>query len=117
MSFKMSHQFPLYTTLNAHIPTKDLTIAQKHDFIRKVASMDSEAHDLIFALIKCYFLEHNSTDTFSIPYNGQLAKDRIDFNLMELPNQLRQLLYRFVTIHGKKLAEDKRIQEMQTTQE
>ncbi len=109
----MSLQFPLYTTLLANLPKKDLSVVQKNDFIRKVSTMDSEAHDLIYALIKCYFLEHDTTDTFAIPYDGQLAKDRIEFSLMDFPVELRQLLYKFVTIHGKKVDEDKQIQDLQ----
>ena len=112
-SNKMSQQFPLYTTLLSNLPQKDLTVVQKSGLVKKIANLDTEAHDLVFALIKCYFLEHNTTDTFAIPYNGLLAKDRIDFDLLNFPIELRQLLYKFVTIHTKKLDEDKQIQELQ----
>jgi len=105
-------EFPLYTTLLPNLPVKDLTVLQKNDFIKKVAILDLEGRELIFALIKCYFIEHNN-DKFAIPYNGQLAKDRIDFDLLEFPVELRQLLYKFVTLHGKKVMEDQKIKEMQ----
>lgn len=102
--------FPLYTTLSKGLPKKDLTIAQKNDFVRRITKLDSEAYDLIYALIKCYYLEHENGDSFTIPYNGTLAKDRINFNLLKFPNKLRQLLYKFVTVHKKKLKEDKEIE-------
>lgn len=109
---KMS-QFPLYTTLITNLPKKDLTIAQKRDFVRKVTDLDQEAHELVYALIKCYAIEHNTGVSFSLPYNGQLAKDRIEFDLLDFPIELRQLLYKFVTIHKKKLIEDIKIQKLQ----
>ena len=49
--------FPLYTTLKKNISKRDLTISQKNDLVNKISSMGSEQHELIYALIKCYFLE------------------------------------------------------------
>jgi hypothetical protein len=109
----MSSNFPLYTTLFTNLPRKDLTIVQKNDFIRKVADLDSKTHELLYALIKCYFLENDSGEAFSIPYNGKLAKDRIEFNLLDFPPNLKQLLYKFVMIHQKKLLEDQKLLEIQ----
>jgi hypothetical protein len=106
--------FPLYTTLLTGLPSKDLTVAQKNDFVRRIDKLDSEAYDLIYALIKSYYLEHENGDAFTIPYEGILAKDRIDFDLLKLPITLRQLLYKFVTVHRKKLKEDKEILEIQS---
>lgn len=107
-------QFPLYTTLMANLPEKDLTIMQKSDLIRKIKIIE-DAHELVFALIKSFYIEHNGGDSLSIPYNGILAKDKIEFNLVEMPNKLRQLLYKFVTLHKRKLLEDEKIKEIQKT--
>jgi hypothetical protein len=106
--------FPLYTSLSTNLSTKDLTIAQKSDFIKRVSKMDPDTCELIYALIKSYHLEHESKDSsFVLPYKGSLAQDRINFNLLNFPKQLRQLLYKFVTIHSKKLKEDKKIKKIQ----
>lgn len=104
--------FPLYTTLSTGLTKKDLTVAQKNELIKRIGKIDSEAHDLVYALIKSYYLEHESGDSFSIPYKGTLSKDRINFDLLSLPIPLRQLLYKFVIIHKKKLKEDKEIEEI-----
>jgi hypothetical protein len=109
----MSINFPLYTTLNTNITNKDLTILQKNEFLKKVLTLDSKAHELIYTLIKCYFIENDKGDPFSIPYKGKLDKDRIDFDLLELPTPLKQMLYKFVNIHQKKLIEDKSLLEIQ----
>jgi hypothetical protein len=45
----------------------------------------------------------NNTDNVLIPYKGHISKDNIEFDLMEMPNKLRQLLYKFVKIHKRKL--------------
>jgi hypothetical protein len=109
---KMS-QFPLYTTLMANLAQKDLTVLQKSDLIKKIATMDTDAHELVYALIKSFYMEHNGGDSLCIPYKGQLSKEKIEFDMLEMPNQLRQLLYKFVTVHKKKLMEDDQIKEAQ----
>jgi hypothetical protein len=100
--------FPLYTSIKANLPNKDLTQAEKNDFIKKIKDLDQDAHELVYALIKSYHLD-TEKDSLSIPYKGQIGKDKIDFNLLDFPPQLRQLLYKFVKIHRKKLREDKEI--------
>jgi len=108
--------FPLYTTLNTNLQKKDLTVLQKNEFMKKIQELDSKAHELIYALIKCYFLENDSAEPFQIPYNGKLAKDRIEFNLCDFPPALKQLLYKFVIIHQQKIIEDKKLEKLIETQ-
>ena len=101
-------QFPLYNTLISNIPEKDLTVIQKNTFAKKIASLDTETHELIYALIKCYFIEENKGDDFCVPYNGTLSKDKIEYSLLDFPVKLRQLLFKFVNIHSKKLIKSQR---------
>lgn len=104
--------FPLYTSLNINIPDKDLNVIQKNEFIKKMQKMDIETHELIYALIKCFFMENNNNiDSFGLPYEGQLQKDKIEFDLLNLPFKLRQLLYKFINIHKKKILEDEKIKQ------
>jgi hypothetical protein len=111
----MSVNFPLYTTLNTNIIKKDLTVLQKNETIKKIESLDCKAHELIYALIKCYYLENDNGEQLSIPYNGKLAKERIEFNLSDFPIGLKQLLYKFVIVHQKKLIEDQKLLEIQNS--
>lgn len=104
----MSH-FPLYTALLAGLSKKDLTVPQKNDFIKKVATLNTEGHELIYALIKCYGNEHDNSDGFSLPYKGGFNKDKIVFDLLQLPNELRQLLYKFINSHCRKMEEDQQL--------
>ena len=95
----------------ANLPQKDLTILQKNDLIKKINIMDTYTHELVYVLVKSYFIENNGGDALSIPYNAQLSKDKIEFDLLELPIPLRQLLYKFVIVHKKKLIEDEQIKQ------
>lgn len=110
----MSH-FPLYTTLSSSLPDRDLTVVQKNSLIKNIEKLDQDAHELIFALIKCYYNENENGNNLDIPYNGELKKGLINFDLLKLPNKLRQLLHNFVTLHTKRMAEDKKIKEIHET--
>lgn len=103
-------QFPLYTTLSTHLSKKDLTILQKNELIKKISSMSTEDHELIYMLIKSYYINNDTGDSLSIPYNAQLSKDKIEFDLLDFPNELKQLLFKFVIVHKKKLIEDETFQ-------
>jgi hypothetical protein len=98
--------FPLYSSLINNISEKDLTILQKNNFVKKISKLDTDTHELFYALIKCYYIEHEKRDVLSIPYSGELSKDKITFDLNQFPNKLKQLLYKFMSIHNKKLEED-----------
>lgn len=97
-------QFPLYSTLITNLPKKDLTVLEKKEFIESIPVLDQEAHELIYALIKSYYLEHNGD--LGLPYHCQIQKDGITFSLLDLPIELRRMLYKFIAVHNKKLQED-----------
>jgi len=106
-------QFPLYTTLMAGLPDKDITLIQKKEFLRKLPDMELDAQEKVYALIKCYYLENENGDKLTIPYGGQLNKDRIDFDLEKMPKKLKRLLHKFATVHSKKIMEDEEIKKIQ----
>lgn len=101
-------QFPLYSSLIKNTPEKDLTLLQKRDLIDKIQS-NTEIHDLIYALIKTFYLDHYNGDIFALPYKSRLNDDKIDFELEELPKKLKQLLFKFINLHVKKIDEDKNL--------
>ena len=98
------NQFPLYDSLKQYSSKKDLTIKEKTDFIQKVDQLDDEGYGLMYALIKCYQLEHEK-DSY-IPYKAVVNKEHIDFNMNELPNPLKRMLYKFLSLHLEKLQQD-----------
>lgn len=101
---KKMNQFPLYDSLKQYITKKDLTVKEKTEFIEMVDKLDDEGYGLMYALIKCYQLE-NEKDTY-VPYKANVQKDQIEFNLAELPNSLKRMLYKFLSLHLEKLQQD-----------
>ena len=106
---KMSN-FPLYDNLLTDISNTDLTTSQKDEFMKLVKNIDVDGIERIYVLIRMYQLE-NSEDksTFKIPYGGKFVKNDIKFDLNELPNELKQLIYKFVKIHSSTMEEENNI--------
>lgn len=99
---------PLYETLIKDCTHEDLTIEEKNEFMAIVKNIDDYGSELMYALIRIYQLENNEDkSTFKIPYGGKYIKNDIKFDLLDLPNQLKQLLYKFLIIHSKSLSFDK----------
>lgn len=111
----MSTTFPLYNTLMAELPERDLSLLEKKDFMRKITNLDQDAYELIYVLIKCFSCEkETSSDTLSLPFGGKLTDGKIEFDLQKFPKKLRQLLYKFLCLHGKKVEEDENMQKIYT---
>ena len=100
--------FPLYDNLIMEKSNDDLTLKQKEEFVKITKNLDANGCELIYALIRTYQLE-NSEDksTFKIPYGGKFVKDDVKFDLNDLPNELKNMLYKFVLIHEKTIHEEK----------
>ena len=97
--------FPLYTTLSGKIPKRDLTKQQKEELIKKIKDLDDISKEHFTALITKYASEH-CEENFYIPYGGKAIKNDILFDLAKFPHGLRQILYKFMQAHSKKLEED-----------
>jgi len=99
--------FPLYETLKADLPKKDLTLKERKKFLENILEADQEAHELLFVLIKCFYLENEKFKTYEIPYEAEVLKDKINFDLASFPPSLKQLLYKFLCLHMKRKEEEK----------
>lgn len=113
--------FPLYDSLIKDIPKKDLTMAQKEDFIQQIEIMDEAGKDLIYTLIQIYNIKNEATDGKSpdnLPYNGiqenlKKGKANLTWNFTEFPIPLRNILYKFVMLHIQKMSEESDRQKLQ----
>jgi len=100
-------KFPLLDSLSNDITEKDLSYAQKRSFLEKIKKIDTDGQELIYALIKMYQLTYENNIIFNMPYNSKhVENDGITFNLVDLPNNLKQILYKFIGKHLKKMKED-----------
>lgn len=102
----MTNNFPIYGTLFKDSEDRDLSIAQKNAFIKKLQIIDQSGMDLIYAIIMLYYIEHEDVTTHIVPYGGKFEGDSLQFNLDNLPNKLRQMLNKFVIIHIKSMNEN-----------
>lgn len=104
-------KFPLYDSLIKDLPKKDLTMTQKRVFIKRIAKIDKNGHDLVYALIRMYQVENNEKNTsFTLPYNGTFIDNDINFDLDNLPVDLKQILFKFTGVHIGKMKEERSIE-------
>jgi hypothetical protein len=107
------NSFPLYNNLKRDIVKKDLTVKQKEELIDCIKKLDSNTSEIIYVLIYYYYDEYeNSKSDNEIPYNAIKEKSNnkncvnINWSLTDIPIPLRQILYKFVSLHMKKQQED-----------
>ena len=102
--------FPLYDSLITDAINIDLTTNEKDEFIKLAKNIDVDGAERLYVLIRIYQLE-NSDDksTFKIPYGGKYTKTDLKFDLNDLPSQLKQILYKFITMHCKTMEEENKI--------
>lgn len=104
-------KFPLYDSLSKDIAEKDLTSVQKRAFVKRVAKIDKNGHDLVYALIRMYQVENNEKNTsFTLPYNGTFIESDINFDLDKFPHTLKQILFKFLGVHIEKMKEERSIE-------
>lgn len=103
-------KFPLYDNLSKDIPNTKLNTTQKNSFIKRVEKIDKLGYELVYALIKMYQMENNEDNTsFTLPYNGKYINNEITFDLDEMPGNLQQILYKFLSAHLSKMKEESAI--------
>jgi len=104
--YNMSN-LPLYEILFKETKNEDLTTKEKDEFMKIIKNIDQKGFEISYALIRIFQLE-NSEDksTFKIPYGGKFVKDDLNFNLNDLPLQLKQILYKFLVLHIKTMKEE-----------
>ena len=101
--------FPLYDILYKEIgeDVTDLNTVQKKTFLTKIEKIDQNGKELIYALVKSYYLNHEENDSFILPYSGKYTnKTDIIFDLNLFPNKLKRMLYKFIQAHLNKMKEE-----------
>ena len=101
--------FPLYDNLNVNLKNKDLLVREKTDFITKINKIDHDGIELIYALIKVHYIKNkeDQDQEYALPYEGKYVEGDMKFDLDNFPTDLKQILYKFIDRHMKKMEEDK----------
>jgi hypothetical protein len=107
--------FPLYDTLlNAVQQTTEEQTIDKIKLIKWIHSLDQDGKNKIYALIRYYDLNHDSTSSMSeiLPFGGYFVNNELTFDLNRLPVQLQHLLNEFVKLHMKHMKDSQRIEKL-----
>lgn len=90
--------FPLYERLvHTDDEYKELNDEQKDALIDKFKSMSDEKQEIVYALIKAYYMEEQKQfmSTSELPYSGKTLKNRLKFDLDCIPSKLQYILNEF----------------------
>jgi len=95
--------FPLYETL-CETMKKDfaeLDDEEKKNIIEKIKVMEDEKQEIVYALIKAYYMEEQQSFLSSkdLPYEGKVLKNRLKFDLDCIPSKLQYILKLFCSIN------------------
>jgi hypothetical protein len=89
--------FPLYESLKSD-EFKELTDDEKDALIDKIKVMNDDKQEIVYALMKAYYIEEQETISNELPYNGKELKNRIKFDLDQIPSKLQYILKCFSLI-------------------
>ena len=76
-------KFPLYDSLYKEADDKDISSSHRKNFLSKITSLDQDGYELVYVLIKIYYLKHNDDSGIVLPYNGKYVnKTDISFDFI-----------------------------------
>jgi hypothetical protein len=90
--------FPLYESLKNN-EFKELTDDEKDTLVEKIKNMNDEKQEIVYALMKVYYIEEkNTVSSNELPYNGKELKNRLKFDMDQIPSKLQYILKLFSLI-------------------
>jgi hypothetical protein len=110
------NSFPLFDSLYNDTEDKDLSSSQKKIFMKKMEIIDMNGMELIYALICSFQESNNEGNSFIVPYDGKYIGNDITFDLDQLPLKLKQIIYKFILMHIKKIDEDNKLEKKRLSQ-
>jgi hypothetical protein len=91
--------FPLYTSIKYNKNSNnDLSNVQKDEIVTYIKNCNIEQHEIIFALIRAYYIDNNKNPVEDLLYNAKLLKGGIKYDIDQIPSGLQHLLYSFISI-------------------
>lgn len=98
---------PIYDILYNESEDVDLEQKEKDEFIQLVKKIDIEGSEIIYAIIKIYYLQNfNGEQNINYLYGAKFLKCSIKFDIDEFPHKLKHMLFKFIKKHIKKMEED-----------
>ena len=92
------NSFPLYSNIKNQVQNKGLIITKKikEQFKKDFKKVDTDSHELIYALIRAYQLDKNINIDNLLAFKARKLKYGVKYNLDELPEELINILIFFI---------------------
>ena len=106
----MLHDFTLYNILFNEATDDEMTVDEKNNLAKLVKKIDMEGCELVYAIIRCYQLEHETIDkklSVALPYEGKVVKSGMKWDVDKLPFRLLRMIDIFLKKHILKMNEEK----------
>ena len=94
-------KYPLYERFSQKLKKKDIPVKAKKEFIEYVKSIDSDASEKIYVLIRCYQQDKG------VIINMKHNENKLEMNFDTFPHELKQVLHNFMIEDKKKIEEEK----------
>lgn len=103
----MTSVFPLYDSIYQEVTNENEMLQEKKmNLCNEIKELDKEGHELVYAIIRNYFLLHEKVVSDELPYSPKVIKHGLKFDTSIMPNRLLHMLDHFVKLHRMKIQED-----------
>jgi len=108
--------FPLFDTLFQETESVQtpLQYEEKMELCNQIKDLDQEGFDLVYAIIRSFYLVKENGHYDFVPYSPKINKTGYKFDTTFLPPRLLLMVRRFVALHLNKLREESEFQDMQS---
>jgi len=74
-----------------------ITEEEKDTLFENIKTMTDDKQEILYALIKAYYMEEQQQymTTNELPYGGKVLKNRLKFDLDQIPSKLQYILNSF----------------------
>jgi len=103
-----SSSFPLFHNLYNETANENLlNYEHQMELCQKIKEMDDEGCEIIFAIIKFYYISIDNGFIDHLPYKPKINKNGYKYELNNLPIKLINMIEKFVNLHNNKIELDK----------
>jgi hypothetical protein len=108
--------FPLYDIIANSINNENFSYTSEK-LLKQIKQLDKEGMELLFVILRIYSIRNTKCKLLDLPFKAQKLNEKIDgitsevsndikFNLCEIPEELQNMIYKFVELHLRKQSEE-----------
>ena len=101
--------FPLFDTIYQETESiqAPLQYEEKMELCNKIKDLDQEGYDLVYAIIRSFYLSMENGHYDFVPYSPKINKTGYKFDTTFFPPRLLIMIRHFVNLHVNKLEEER----------